>query len=361
MISLTSLLIMFGIALILGIMLVLAEHYLANYGDCKITINDDKTFTVKGGNSLLSYLFDNRIFIPSACGGKSTCGYCKIVVADGGGQILPTEIPFLAKAEILKNVRLACQVKVKSDIRVLIPEKYLATREFKAEVTEIKQLTHDTKEITLKLKEPQTASFKPGQYIQFQIPETPEYRAYSIASVPAEKDTIKLVVRLIPGGVCSTYIHKTLKEGDEATFTGPFGEFYLREDSPKDIVCVAGGCGMAPFRSIIFHLIKAGTSRNIGFYFGAKSKRDLYYIEEYDELSKKHPNFKSVVALSEPSKKDNWTGEVGFIHQIVDKYVNHGDNVEAYLCGPPIMIDAVVSVLESKGVKKEDIFFDKFS
>lgn len=361
MISLTSLLIMFGIALILGIMLVLAEHYLVNYGDCKITINDDKTFTVKGGNSLLSYLFDNRIFIPSACGGKATCGFCKISVIEGGGQVLPTEIPFLTRSEISASVRLACQVKVKSDVRVLIHEKYFAISEFRSEVTDLKQLTHDTKEIALKLKEPQTASFKPGQYIQFQIPGTSEYRAYSIASVPAEKETIKLVVRLIPGGVCSTYIHRSLNKGDEVTFTGPFGEFFLKEDSPKDIVCVAGGCGMAPFRSIIFHLLENGSTRNISFYFGARSKRDLYYIEEYEELSRQYPNFRLFIALSEPGKEDNWTGEVGFIHQAVDKYVNYGNNVEAYLCGPPAMIDATIPVLKSKGIKAEDIFFDKFS
>lgn len=352
---------MFAISIILGILLILADHFLSNYGKCKITINNDMNFTVDGGNSLLSSLFDNKIFIPSACGGKATCGFCKMIVTDGGGQVLPTERPFLTRADISNNVRLACQVKVKSDIKVIIPNEYLAINEFTAMVANIETLNYDTKEITLKLENPKTASFKPGQYIQFRVPNTPEYRAYSIASVPRQKDTIKLIVRLIPGGKCSTYIHKTLNINDQISFTGPFGEFYLHEDSTNDIICIAGGCGIAPFRSIIYHLIETGTSRNIRFYFGAKTKNDLYYIDEFEKLSESYPNFRFIIALSEPEKEDQWSGETGFIHEIVDKYTEYNEGSEAYLCGPPLMIDAVISVLISKGIKRENIYFDKFS
>jgi Na+-transporting NADH:ubiquinone oxidoreductase subunit F len=360
MINFTAILIMFGIAGILGILLVLADHFFSNYGKCKITINNEMEFIVDGGNSLLSGLFDNKIFIPSACGGKATCGFCKMIVAEGGGQVLPTELPFLTRADISKNVRLACQVKVKSDIKVIIPNEYLAINEFIAEIIDIEKLNYDTKEITLRLIEPKTASFRPGQYIQFRVPNTSEYRAYSIASVPSEKDTIRLIVRLVLGGVCSTYIHQSLNIGDKISFTGPFGEFYLHEDSTNDIICIAGGCGMAPFRSIIYHLLEIGSTRNITFYFGARSKRDLYYIDEFYKLSEMHPNFKFIMALSEP-EEDKWVGEVGFIHQIVDKYTDNGENKEAYLCGPPPMIDATIDILLSKGFKKENIYFDKFS
>ncbi len=352
---------MFGIATILGILLVLADHFFSNYGRCKIIINNDMEFLVEGGNSLLASLFDNKIFIPSACGGKATCGFCKISVIEGGGEILPTERPFLTRADLSHNVRLACQIKVKSDISVIIPNEYLAINEFTAEVIGIVELNYDTKEITLKLKEPQTASFRPGQYIQFRVPDTAEYRAYSIASVPSQKDIVKLIVRLVPGGICSTYIHKSLNSGDEISFTGPFGEFYLQEESTNDIICIAGGCGMAPFRSIIYHLLEIGSSRNITFYFGAKAKKDLYYIEEFDKLSERYPNFRFIVALSEPKKEDQWTGEVGFIHQIVDKNIDNIQDKEAYLCGPPPMIDATINVLLSRGFRQENIYFDKFS
>lgn len=357
---LTSVLIMGGIATALGVMLVLLDHYLANYGECSIKINEDIDFTVVGGGSLSSYLIGNRIFIPSACGGRATCGFCKVIILEGGGPVLPTERPFLTKREILNNVRLACQVKVKFDVRAIIPEEYLSVQEFKAIITEIHPLTYDTKEIILKLEEPREILFKPGQYIQFRVPGTAEYRAYSIASTPSQRDTIKLVVRLVPGGFCSTYIHRFLRVGDVVSFTGPYGEFTLREDSSRDIVCVAGGCGIAPFTSIIRHLFETGTTRNVIFFFGAQTKSDLYYTEEFQRLTEEHGNFKFIVALSAPGRGDKWTGEVGLIHQVLDKYIDSGKDMEAYLCGPPAMIDATIRVLASKGVRKEDILFDKF-
>ena len=357
---LTSILIMGGIAAILGVILVLLDHYLASYGECRIRINEDINFTVTGGETLLSYLIDNSIFIPSACGGRGTCGFCKVSVPEGGGPVLPTEIPFLTKSEILNNVRLACQVKVKSDILVSIPEEYLSVQEFKATATEIHSLTYDTKEITLRLDEPGTISFKPGQYIQLRVPGTSEYRAYSIASPPSRDDAIKLVVRLVPDGVCSTYIHRSLQVGDVILFTGPYGEFFLQEDSDRDVICVAGGCGMAPFRSIIQHLLEIGTDRNVTYFFGARTKSDLYYTEELQRLAEEYKNFRFIAALSAPDRSDQWAGETGFIHQVLDKHINNTENTEAYLCGPPDMIDAGIHVLVSKGMKEESIFFDKF-
>lgn len=361
MIYIISLSVMGGIAVILGIILVLLDRYIASYGECSIRVNNYKSFTVTGGEFLLSYLVDNRIFVPSACGGKGTCGFCKVTILEGGGPMLPTELPFLTKGEIINNIRLACQVKVKEhNIRVIMSEKYLSIQEFKATVANIYSLTYDTKEITLKLNEPGTISFKPGQYIQFCVPGTSEYRAYSIVSPPGQNESVRLVVRLVPGGCCSTYMHRSLSAGDSASFTGPYGEFVLREDSSKDIICVGGGCGMAPFRSIILHLFELGTERNVGYFYGARTKSDLYYMEEFYRLAEEHNNFKFIVALSDPDRGDRWAGEIGLIHQVVDKHIDNGQDAEAYLCGPPAMIDTTISVLVSKGVKEKDILFDKF-
>ncbi len=358
MIYLTSILIMGGIATVLGMILVLLDHYLANYGECSIKINEDISLAVAGGQPLLSYLIDNTIFIPSACGGRGTCGFCKVLVEEGGGPVLPTEVPFLTKSEVLNNTRLACQIKVKSDVQVSVPEEYLSLEEFKAIIASIRPLTYDTKEIDLKLLEPGTISFKPGQYIQFRVPGTSEYRAYSIASPPSQADSIRLVVRLVPGGFCSTYMHRNLSVGDSVSFTGPYGELVLREDSDRDIICVAGGCGMAPFRSIILHLFETGTTRKIRYFFGVQTVNDLFYTEEFQRLAEEHDNFDFIVALSAPARK-SWQGETGFIHQVLERYIDSGEDVEAYLCGPTAMIDAAIAVLLSKGVRDENVLFDK--
>lgn len=355
---LISLLVMCGISAIIGIIIIIAEYLFANYGECKIKINNNINLTVNGGRSLLSYLFENKIFIPSACGGKATCGFCKVKVINGEGAILPLEKPFLTRQEMLNSIRLACQVKVRTDIEIIIPDEYLAIIEYRAKVTRIKDLSHDTKEITLNLEEPKDISFKPGQYIQFRMPGTCEYRAYSIASTPEQANMIKLVVRLVPGGLCSTYIHESLREGDEVFLAGPFGELTVNEASDNDILCVAGGCGIAPFMSIIFHFLRKGSKRNIRLFWGAKTEKDLYYVEELQQLSKEYDNFEFYLALSEPQKDRQ--GETGLIHQIVDKYIERADNAEAYLCGPPAMIDAVTDVLISKGIDRNRIFFDKF-
>lgn len=353
-------LVMVSISATLAAVLALADRYIANYGECRIVINKDTELTVEGGTALLSYLVDNKIFIPSACGGKGTCGYCKLKVLEGGGPALPTETPYLSKQDILHSVRLACQVKVKRDIELAIPEGLLAAEQFKAVIEKIEDLTHDIKRFVLKLIEPSKIEFKPGQYVQFCIPDTNEFRGYSVASQPSIKDKVELMIRLVPGGLCSTYMHEALEEGEEIYLTGPYGEFFLHEGSVKDIVCVGGGCGMAPIKSIVNHLLEKGSKRRITYFFGARQKKDLFYTEELYKFEKEHENFKFIPALSEPVPEDEWTGEVGFITQVMQKHLNYGKNQEAYVCGPPPMIDAAIGVLSSKGINVNEIYYDKF-
>jgi len=250
-----------GIVFLVALTLLVAERLLITYHECSITINGERTIPVEGGGSLLSYLNQHKIFIPSACGGKATCGFCKVKVLSGGGEILPTEEVYINRRERKEGIRLACQVKVKGKVEIFIAPYLLGAEEYEAEVAEIKDLTHDIKLIVLKIFGGRTISFKPGQYIQFKIPGTDEFRAYSIASPDYIKDRVELIVRLVPGGLCSTYIHRILTLGDKVIFTGPFGDFYLRQESQKEIIAIAGGCGMAPMRSIIYHLVAQGMPR----------------------------------------------------------------------------------------------------
>ena len=233
-----SILVMDMILVVVALLLIIAERFLVTYGECKVTINKEKILTVNGGDSLLSYFAQNKIFIPSACGGKATCGYCKVEVLSGGGHILPTEEVFVKREDRLKGIRLACQVKVKNDIEVLISEDLLEAREYKTRVLKIADLTHDIKYVVMKLLESDKISFKAGQYIQFRIPEVDEFRAYSIASAPSQEGVIELIVRLVPGGLCSSYIHEVLDVDDQIIITGPYGSFYLREDSQREIICI---------------------------------------------------------------------------------------------------------------------------
>ena len=348
------------IFVVIAILLVVAEKFLVTYGECDIILNKEKILQVWGGDTLLNYFAQHKIFIPSACGGKSTCGYCKIEVLSGAGHILPTEEVFIPRKDRLRGVRLACQVKVKNDIEVLISPDLLLAQEVKVTVMKIEDITQDIKFISLRMDEPSTIKFKPGQYVQFKIPETDEFRAYSIASRPSQDNSIELVVRLVPSGLCSTYIHEILDINDQITLTGPFGDFYLREDSPRDIVCIGGGCGMAPIRSILHHLKEKGMPRKIMYFFGARSKKDLFFTEELFALSKEFPNFKYVPALSEAKSQDNWKGETGLVTQVVEKVMSENGDTEAYLCGPPPMIDASIKVLTQKGVREIYIYYDKF-
>lgn len=344
----------------IAILLAIADKFLGNEGERKIIINNEKVIPVNSDNTLLNFLSDNKIFIPSACGGKATCGHCKVKVTSGGGNTLPTEDIFLNKKEKEDGVRLACQVKVKEDIEIELPSDLLSVQEYKTKLVELTDLTHDIKLLRLQLISPETIDFLPGQYAQIKVPGIEVFRAYSIASKPSDRNILEFIIRLVPGGTATTYVHKALEVGDSVTVTGPYGHFYLREDSDREIVCIAGGSGKAPIRSIIYHLMEQGMHRKITYFFGARTKKDLYYTEELMEISKKFPNFTYVPALSDPQPEDNWTGETGLITNVVDSHYETLEHAEAYLCGSPGMIDACDVVLAKNGMKKENILYDKF-
>jgi len=352
-----------SIFILLSTILLVAEKYLADYGDCVITINSGSSvLEQKGGVSLLSALIENKVFIPSACGGKGSCGFCKVEVITGGGPVLPTEIPFMTRAEVKSGIRLACQVKIKEDLAIEIPEALLSVKEYNTTVASTVSLTHDIKEVTFDLIEPGEIEHEPGQYIQIQAPgpDGPVFRAYSISSPAYEKNIAQVVVRLIPGGIASTYIHG-LSIGDNVMFTGPYGEFELSQDEDTDIVCVGGGAGMAPITNIIHYVYSKWENRTCYLFFGCRTVKDVFYLEEFKEFSKKYPNLKIIYALSDPIGEDEvWDGEFGFIHLAVDKHLEFGKKSQAFLCGPPPMIEAVTDVLGEKGLKPEDIFYDKF-
>lgn len=347
----------------LSLLLLVAETYLADYGTCKLDVNGGAAvFEVRGGGTLLQVLYESKIFIPSACGGKGSCGYCKATVGEGGGPVLPTELPYLNRSEVRSGVRLACQVKVKKDTSIKIPEEILFVKEFKAKVVNPKALTYDIRELNFELIEPAEIKQRPGQYVQILAPgpDGEVFRAYSISSPAYDKHKVQLMVRLIPGGIASTYLHK-VQDGDPITFTGPYGEFHLSEDPNVEIICVGGGAGMAPMANIIFTLYSRWPDRTCYLFFGCRGTRDVFYLDEYKELAKKHPNFHVIYSLSDPLKDgETWDGDTGFIHLSCDKRLEKGVPRQAFLCGPPPMIDAVTVVLKEKGIAEEDIFYDKF-
>jgi len=347
----------------LAAMLLVSERLLVNYGICKLDINaGEKVIEVMGGQTLLSALYADEIFIPSACGGKGTCGHCKVMVVAGGGPVLPTETPLLTRKEIRSGVRLACQLKIREDINLRIPEELLNVRMFASRVETVVDLTHDIKQIRLSLLEPSEISHRPGQYVQVQAPsqDGSVFRAYSISSPVHELDAMELVVKLVPGGIASTYLHN-LSPGDTVSFTGPYGDFRLNEDPSVEIVCVGGGCGMAPMKNIIYTLYDKWPDRVCWLFFGCRITRDVFYLERFKELTENHPNFHVVYALSdEVNENGNWDGERGFIHLSVDKYLESGVRRQAFLCGPEPMIEAVKRVLNEKGTISENIFYDKF-
>ena len=352
-----------GLVILLAAGLMIAERFLINYGICKLDINaGEKPLEVNGGQTVLSCLYANEIFIPSACGGKGSCGHCKITVISGGGPVLPTEKPFFTRKEIRSGVRLACQVKVREDIYVRIPEDFLNVKLFSSTVISTRILTYDIKEVRVKLNDPAEISQRPGQYVQIQAPspEGPVFRAYSISSAVYEPNEVEVVVRLIPGGVGSTYVHN-LQVNDEVAFTGPYGEFYLNEDPSVEIVCVGGGAGMAPMKNIIYSLYDRWPNRSCWLFFGCRTTKDIFYLEQFKELERKHHNFHVIYALSDELGPDEkWDGETGFIHLSVDKHLEQGIPRQAFLCGPPLMIEAVTRVLDEKGLQPDDIFYDEF-
>lgn len=354
-----------AVSAFLALLMVIADATIANYGEVKIKINDSKVIEVEGGKSLLATLMSKQIFIPSACGGRGSCGLCKVKVKSGAGEYLPTELPWITPEERKQNIRLSCQCKVKRDFEIEIPETLFSVKEYRARVAEMKDLTYDIKGITLQLLDPPEIEFKAGQYIQLKTPEyelspEPVYRAYSIASPPSNKKAIDLEIRLVPNGICTTYVFKYMKKGEEVTINGPYGDFFLR-DSDRDIIFIAGGSGMAPIRAILHHMKENKNPRKATYFFGARAVRDLFLVDEMRQLEKDLPNFKFIPSLSAPLPEDKWEGEKGMITEVVDRYVQSGENLEAYLCGSPGMIEACVSVLKKKGVPEELIFYDKFA
>lgn len=352
-----------GLLTALTILLTLAERLLVDYGVSRVDINaGERSFDAEGGQTLLSALYADKLFIPSACGGKGSCGHCKVTVLDGGGPVLPTETPYLSRAEVADGLRLACQVKIRRDIQIRISAELLNVKMFSATVASTREVTHDIREIRFALEDPAEISQRPGQYVQIQAPspDGPVFRAYSISSPAYLKNEVELNVRLVPGGIGSTYLHG-LKRGDRVVFTGPYGEFALNEDPGVEIVCVGGGCGMAPMKNIVYSLYERWPERTCWLFFGCRGTHDVFYLEEFRELSRKHPNFHVVYALSDPiGDGEQWDGEQGFIHLSVDKHLGPDVARQAFLCGPPPMIEAVTGVLADKGLRGRDIFYDKF-
>jgi Na+-transporting NADH:ubiquinone oxidoreductase subunit F len=353
------------ISVSLAVIISIAERFLNNYGECEIDINKgNKVLKVTGGSSLLSSLAAQKIFIPSACGGKATCGLCKVAILDGAGPVLPTEEPYLSKDEIAGNFRLSCQVKVKRNLKILIPEELFSIREYVTTIEELTDLTHDIKFLRLKLMPGEQITFKAGQYVQLhtkpygKIKDT-VFRAYSVASAPSDQTHVDLIVRLVPEGICTTYVHTALKVGDTVSISGPYGDFYLRGNC-REIVMIAGGSGLAPMRSIILDVLEKKLDLKMVFFFGAVTKKDLYYLDYFAAIAADNPNFTFIPALSKPEPTDEWTGELGLITEVVARHVPDAIDRESYLCGSPGMINACLKVLDSKGFASDKIYFDKF-
>jgi Na+-transporting NADH:ubiquinone oxidoreductase subunit F len=393
------------IVLLLVILILFARSKLVATGKVKIFINDDpdKTLEVSAGDKLLNVLSDNKIYLPSACGGGGTCGECKAIITKGGGDVLATEKGKLTRGEIREGYRLTCQLPVKGDISMKIPAEVFEIKKWECTVRSNKNVATFIKELVLKLPEGEKVEFRAGGYIQIEAPphtlhyrdfdiddeykpdwdkydmwkyvskvNQPVVRAYSMANYPEEEGIIMLNVRIAspppekpnaPPGQMSSYIF-SLKPGDKVTISGPYGEFFAK-DTDSEMIFIGGGAGMAPMRSHIFDQLKRiHSKRKISFWYGARSKREAFYAEEFDELEKKNPNFEWHLGLSEPLPEDNWDGPTGFIHQILyDNYLRDHpapEDCEYYLCGPPLMNSAVLKLLDDLGVEQENILFDDF-
>ncbi len=361
-----SVLVVSSVAASLAVILVVSQYFLANYGQCEITINDEKKLKVEGGRNLLSTLSAEKLFVPSACGGRGTCGLCKLKIHEGGGLLLPTEEPFLEKDERESNVRLACQVKVREDMKIEIPEELFNVREYRANCSMIRDLTHDIKLFRFELVEPETIKFTPGRYVQLRAPKYEKskeevYRAYSIASDPAENNIVDLIIRLVPGGICTTYCFEYLSEGDEVLMNGPYGDFRLTDNS-SDMIFIAGGSGMAPFVSICHHMRETENKRKASYFFGANKVKELFFVDEMREFENQLENFSFVPVVFEPDEGEQWDGEKGLVTDAVGRCIDNAAESEAYLCGSPGMIDASIKVLVEKlGMSEEKIYYDKFA
>ena len=402
-----SIIVFLLIIMLLVIMLLYARDKLSPKGDVTLHINE-RDLVVSPGSNLLTTLSGNGIFLPSACGGGGTCGMCKCQIIEGGGSILPTETGFFTRKEQNNHWRLGCQVKIRQDLKIKLPEAVLGIRKWDCEVVSNMNVATFIKEFVVKLPEGEVLNFEPGGYIQIDVPKyqtsfkdfdiqqeyksdwdkykmwdlsiknnTETFRAYSMANYPAEKNLIKLNIRIatppwdnikkqflnVPPGICSSYIF-SLKKGDKVTISGPYGEFHIKNTN-SEMVYIGGGAGMAPLRSHIFHLFHTlKTKRKVSYWYGARSMREVFYEQEFRAIENKFPNFKFNLAMSEPLPEDNWTGLTGFIHQVVlDNYLSkheEPEDIEYYFCGPPVMNSAVIKMLDDLGVPQENIAFDDF-
>ncbi len=396
-----------GVILILVLMINLAESKLLPQGDISVNINgdDDKSLQVRPGSTLLSALATENIFLPSACGGGGTCALCKCQVHEGGGEILSTEKGHISRVEAKENWRLACQVKIKENMKVHVPDEIFNIQKWDCTVRSNSNVATFIKELILELPKGENLNFTAGGYIQIDIPEYHQlsfknfnvekeyhedwdkfkiwdvvanndedcFRAYSMANHPAEGNIIMLNVRIatpppalwdqVPPGIASSYIFN-LKKGDKVTISGPFGEFFAK-DTKREMLYLGGGAGMAPMRSHLFDLLDTKkTDRKITFFYGARSAREMFYHDDFLKLEKEHPNFKYIVGLSEPMPEDNWKGPTGFIHNVaLEEYLKDHDDpseIEYYMCGPPMMIDACDKMLYDLGVERDMIAYDSF-
>lgn len=395
----------FTIVALVGL-LMMARRQLVATGDVTITVNGDpeKALCTSAGSTLLGTLAANRIFIPSACGGKGSCGVCTLKVTDGGGAILPTELSHISRGDARDGVRLSCQVKVKQDMAIELPPEVFSVKQWRCKVRSNDNVATFIKELVLELPEGESVPFRAGGYIQIEAPvssvkyadfvvddeyradwdkfnlwryvstlDEPVTRAYSMANFPEERGIIMLNVRVAsppprapegtPPGKMSSYMF-SLKPGDEVTISGPFGEFFAKE-TQSEMMFIGGGAGMAPMRSHIFDQFRRlSTSRQVSYWYGARSLREAFYMDDFDGIATECDNFSWHLALSEPQPEDDWSGYTGFIHQVaLDNYLkNHPapEDIEYYLCGPPMMLKACMGMLDSLGVEPENILFDDF-
>lgn len=393
-----------GIQLILVSLIVIAKKTLLPEGDIVILLNGEKKLKAPVGGKLLTTLSDKGIYLSSACGGGGSCGQCRVIVKKGGGEIFPTERSHINNQQAHEGYRLACQVPVKQDIEIQVPKEMLQTGKWQCTVISNQNVATFIKELVLELPPNESVNFQPGGYIQIEIPphyvdyanfdiderfladwtkfkmfqykshvHTPVTRAYSMANYPGEKGIIMLNVRIasppprgpatIPPGQASSYIFN-LKPGDEVTISGPFGEFMI-EEGDSEMVYIGGGAGMAPLRSHIFELFRArNTQRKVSFWYGGRSKQEVFYDDEFQKLADEFPNFSFTIALSDPLPNEKWEGATGFIHQVLfDQYLSKHpspEDIHYYMCGPPMMTKAVISMLDELGVEPENIHYDDF-
>ena len=331
----------------------------------EITINDRPPVETPTGQSLLAALKEQTVFVPSACGGHGVCGLCRVKVLSGAAPCTSREEAILSEADRLAGMRLTCQVPVKRDLQISIPNDFFNVREYKAEVVALRDLTPDIREITLQLRAPSAMDFKAGQYIQLRIPPYEQsrriiYRAYSIASPPSARGRLELEVRQVLNGVGTTYLFKHLALNTNVVFNGPYGEFYLRE-SNRSIILVAGGSGMAPMKAMLDDMQARKIRRNVRYFFGARARRDLFLMDEMQALQQSLPDFRFIPALSKPLPEDQWTGATGLITEVLDRHLENLYPGEAYLCGSPAMIQACIKILQKKGVAKDRLFYDTFA